>query len=342
MPNEIQEKFFSVAEDIMRLDPWSRDMEPIALCPQEGTDHMMVVVFIKDGDERVVRFIRNRRALRTWLEAMHRDGEGDMLALISQVEDDYNEVVQDPDQMNGYEKKQNEERDMPIVCRKKRPGQPLVSFSNTELEGLLPYLRALRKVLALDHQNDAPRYIASEKVLLQAYHFENGKVEALAPIELRPFERQQTNKTYLDEFTLARLARTATDDEQYELFYFYLPMVHQHEGRSYFPMTAFLVNLNTGVINWSEVLMPKPGWEEALLRKLSQYFFEEEIVPGRILCARLNWYESFAEDMRRSYIPFEKISKTYIGDELTESYVKMAHLKGRYFEQLLIPFEPEK
>lgn len=345
MSDQCYEQLFSVSEDVMRLDPWERQIKPFVLKRSSAPDKFVLVAFEREKDAKHVRLLADTEGVRNWLGQDGLGTESPTQQFTRRMDGNYLEVVQDPPGRNAYEKQRLLTRDLKLVFREKRPGQPLASVTEAvQLEQLLHYMKAVRKVLTrIDAQPQSKTWLKpAPNMTVPAYVFEDGQILTQETMTFRLTDWRKPTVPILDEFTLARLARLPQDEDQYELFFFYLPMVTQRDGASYYPVTGFLVSLTTGIIEWSEVLIPAPGWQERLLRKLGDFWLARDARPGRILCAHAGQFQDLSGDFRKMHIPYEKILQSYVGDELMASYLKMSRIKEKQYEQLDVPVEPEK
>lgn len=340
------EELYAASEDVMRLDPWERLVQPFVLKRAATPDAFVLVAFEREDSAKQVRLFSSAEGVRMWLRQDSLGDETTTGQFTRRMDGNYLEVVQDPPAFNVYEKQQLLGRDLKLVFREKRPGQPLISVTDeARMDQLLHYMKAVRKVLMRAEETPQTQKVwlqATTNFTAPAYILEDGQIVAKESFSLRLTERQKPAPPVLDEFTLARMARLPMDEDQYELFFFYLPMVTHRDGDAYYPVTGFLVNLVNGVIEWSEVLVPAPGWHETLLRKLVKFWLTREARPGRVLCAHAGQFQTLSGDFRKAQIPFEKIAQSYVGDELMASYLKMSRIKEKHFEQMNVPIEPEK
>ncbi|MDO4280574.1 MAG: hypothetical protein Q4C56_02985 [Peptococcaceae bacterium] len=344
------EALYTVAEDIYRFSPWEIGIEPFVLMDPEHPEAYVVVVFEESGDGVFyVRLLLGAEGLRAWMVEDSLDENDENFVIeeaVGRYEGLYLEVGFNTDDLNNFEKRLTSGRERIITFRRQRPGYGMASIVDSrDYAHLHRYLRAILQLLTRqmlgDHVNATfssrldghqPRFTAAAFALGESVP---------EPAEDFVFDRKRMMKAQpmaVDEFTNARVMHLEVGDQIMELFYFYLPSMADKKGR--LPRAFFLVDLETGFIEWNDVQMADDDWRENLLRALWDYFFEIGERPERLIFSNLSAYVGMRMDCIRAGIFTEWVPHSYIGKEILESYLSATHLKAHQLFEDHFPKEP--
>lgn len=341
---------YPIAEDIYRLDPWETDVAPFILMDTNNPEAYVLVLIEEDGDAfKDIRLVLGRRGLSAYLEERAILPSEEYLSaeeLINHFDGYYLEIGFNTPHLNLFEKKvANNHNDRIITFRRQRPGYALATIvDKRDLEHIGRYLTAIRHLLT--HQKLEPyqplRVLQSDGTIFEAPAYD---IAGEVPTPLPRFRVSQQallkpQPAILDEFSTARVKYLPSNQGIYELFFFYLT-VAQSDKKSMLPMTFFLVNMETGILEWSEVITPQ-SFPEVVLRRLWQHFINENTKPAHILISHSGLYTAIASDLRAAGIITEKILNTYVGDELLEGYLNVARLKEYHLLGENFPEDPYK
>ncbi len=341
---------YPIAEDVYRLDPWATNIGPFVLMPPDNPD-AYVVVLIEEDDEgfKDIRLLLGRRGLSAYLDERSIMPNEEYLSaeeLINHFDGYYLEVGFNTPHINLFEKKvASNHDDRVITFRRQRPGYGLATIvDQRDLEHIGRYLTAIRQLLI--HQQletyQPLRVLKSNGALFEAPAFalNDGLPTPLPRFQLSQQKLLQPLPPVLDEFSAARLRHLPSNQGIYELFFFYLT-VAQGDKKSMLPMTFFLVNMETGILEWSEVITPL-SFPETVLHRLWQFFVGQNSKPSQILIHHTGLYTAVASDLREAGIGVEKIITSYVGDELLEGYLNVARLKEYHLLGENFPEDPYK
>lgn len=338
MSEELFDELYEMAEDVIRLDPWSRQVAPFVL---RADDEAYLVVFEKDGERDAVRFLCGISGLRGYLYDDAADNRYRAEAYVRQFDGHYLEMQSGVTALSSYERKLLNERERRIVFRAQTPGALPTSIV-VERPRLLQLLKAVRTLLLRSLETPLARARVHDKMVFAApaYRLDDGQVVEDGDWTVKQAALLAADPAQVDAFTAARLLRLPSDEQVYELFFFYLPIATDETGPAVYPMTFFLVNLDSGLIEWSEVVLPRPEWPKRLLRGLWRYFIEENVRPARIFTYHTRLFCALAQDCRAAGVAFEKIGHSYVGEELLAAYLKMAHIREKRFLEERVPQDP--
>lgn len=329
------ESLYHVAEDVVRLDPWHRQLSPFVL--RDGQDYVLVS-FENHGPSQIIRFYRGDDGIRAYFLSQQ-EPSGQALERVAEwTAAAYWEVVDQPFKMTEWEKDNAQGQDRTLAFRAKKAHVPPKALAKSHAAKLLVYLRALRKILSQDDDSSLQKKVGGQnEIRLPAYDLQDKKEMTLKEIVLRPFGKVADREPVIDEFTAARLRYAPVDEDRYELYFFYLPITTEDKVRPYFLTTVFLVNLSDGIIEWSDVLPQSPHFRKDLLEKLFAFWLDRGGAPAGVLCAKRHLYDSLYPDFRQAGIPFEKISQSYVGAELIQTYMASSKIKPGHYDSLQVP-----
>lgn len=325
---------YDVAEDVVRLDPWHRRMAPFVF---QEDDRYFLVAFETHKGSRSIRFYHGDPGARAYF--LMEEAPDHVLGRVAEwTAAVYWEVVDQPFKMTDWEREIAADRDRALAFRSKKAHLPPEAMSKKDSARVLVYLRALRKMLSQDKDQGLQRVSASQGDL-RLPAFDLGREGPMEPVEvlIRPFVKAPDLAPVVDEFTAARLRFAPIGEDRYELFFFYLPIITDNKAQPYFMVTAFLVNLTDGVIEWSDVLPQSPRFRQVFLGKLFTYWLDQGFAPAGILCSKRHFCEALGPDLRQAGIPLEKIAQSYVGEELSETYMSSSRIKPGHYESLLVP-----
>lgn len=359
MANEKSDKFhidalYTVAEDINRFAPWEDGYAPFVLTDPAHPDAMVLVV-IESGEDDAhdIRLFLGRDGIRIWMLEQEQEEEdrddGQLFSaetFVNRYEGYYLEVAYNATNLNSYEKRQQEGRDQCITFRRQRPGYGLATIvDDRDFSHLERYLRAIRGLLTRRMLGDMTNAIyhlslhgARDMLSVAAFSLEEDGPTPTSPFVFTRKQWLAQCEAVLDEFTNARIKHLPQDGHIYELFYFYLPSMIA--DKSVLPRAAFLVDLETGFLEWNAVLMDNQQWAEHLLRSLWDYFIAQGGRPEEILLSNINGYRTMAADISACGIHPEYISHSYVGQELLESYLQATHAKNYHLMDDPFPTDP--
>lgn len=347
------EALFTIAEDIYRFDPWESHIAPFVLHdPHTPDTPVLVVLGQDDAGMRDIRFILGTVGMRSWLLE---DGWGfaeedatipNIEDIVNRFEGNYLEVGYKTPNLNNYEKRMNGDRHRPITFRRQRPGYGLASMVDAgEFVRLLRYLKAIlklltrgmlgREVAAVYH---ADAVLSGNMLTAAAFTLSDDVPESTTPFVLSRDTALAIAPTILDEFSNARVKHLPPDGSSFELYYFYIPTLSTGGGA--LPRAFFLVDLDTGLLEWNDILIESNHWHEQLLRRLWQFFIERGHRPDTIILQNLDAFCNLSADIRRAGIHPEYIRFSYVGQELFESYLEASHIKEYQILANLVPKEP--
>ncbi len=343
---------FTVAEDIYRFDPWESRIAPFVLQDPHAPEPAVLVVFGKDDTGmRDIRLILGTVGIRNWLLegslGFFEDTDiPNIEDIVNRFEGSYLEVGYNTPNLNNYEKRSNSDRHRPITFRRQRPGFGLASMVDTaDYVRLLSYLKAILKLLTrgmLGSEVEAAYHsdMVLSNTMLTAACFgltEDGPL-AQAPFVLSREEALATSSAILDEFSNARVKHLPPDGTSFELYYFYIPSLSNGNGA--LPRAFFLVDLDSGLLEWNDILIESDHWHEQLLRRLWQFFIDRGSRPDTIILQNLDAFCNLSSDIRRAGIHPEYMRYSYVGQELFESYLEASHIKEYQILANLVPKEP--
>lgn len=343
---------FTVAEDIYRFDPWESNIAPFVLHDPHTPDQPVLVVFGQDDTGmRDIRFILGTVGIRSWvLEdtwGFFEDTEiPNIEDIVNRFEGCYLEVGYNTPNLNNYEKRTNGDRHRPITFRRQRPGFGLASMVDTvDYVRLLCYLKAILKLLtrgmlggALNDAYYTDTAFSNTMLSAACFALTDEGPTAQAPFVLSRDEALATTPAILDEFSNARVKHLPPDGTSFELYYFYIPTLSNGNGA--LPRAFFLVDLDTGLLEWNDILIEADHWHEQLLRRLWQFFIDRGRRPDTIILQNLDAFCNLSSDIRRAGIHPEYMRYSYVGQELFESYLEASHIKEYQILANLVPKEP--
>ena len=343
---------YTVAEDINRFAPWESNIAPFMLIDPAHPDAYVLVVMEDDGEGTSdIRLMLGLTGLRAWLAEQEQEpfADDDVLSadeFVARYDGYYLEVGYNMPNLNSYEKRQLDGREHCITFRRQRPGYGLATIvDNRDFAHLERYLRAILRLLTKCQLNDdaSARYRLQRQGGKERFRTAAFLLTEDGPVQTDDFvltrsEWLQASGCVVDEFTDARVKRLPNDGHVYELYFFYLPLMVS--GKSMLPRSFFLVDLETGFIEWSEVILPESGWAETLLRRLWDFFFENGARPDQLLIQNIGAYTALAADLKRAGIHNEYISQSYVGQELLDSYLQATHMKAHQMMADTFPRDP--
>lgn len=345
---------YTVAEDVNRFSPWEDGIAPFVLIDPEHPDAYVLVVIETDGEGTSdIRLMLGASGIRTWMieqdTAGLADSEDDDLSVeqfVNRYEGYYLEVGYNMPNLNNFEKRLLDGREQRITFRRQRPGYGLATIVDSrDYAHLERYLRAILKLLARQKLGSA----VSDAYRLQmhgphdmlrtaAFTLNDDVPEETAPFVLTRDDWLDYGDMIIDEFTNARVKHLHGDGRIYELFYFYLPQMVAAKGT--LPKAFFLVDLETGFLEWNDVIISDSGWQETLLRQLWNFFLEQGARPQEILIQNINTYSNIAADMAAAGIRPVYTPHTYVGQELLDSYLHATHVKQHQMMDDHFPRDP--
>lgn len=343
---------FTIAEDIDRFDPWESNVAPFVLHDPKNPDTPVLVVFGQDdAGMHDIRFIFGNIGMRNWLmeDGWELSDDADVPFIediVNRFEGDYLEVGYNTPNLNNYEKRLNGERHRLITFRRQRPGYSLASIVETgDFVRLSRYLKAILKLLTRNMLGDAVASIykidttLSENMLTAAsFTLTDDVPEVADTFTLSRSTAMTLSNVILDEFSNARVKHLPSDGTSFELYYFYIPTLSNSGGA--LPRAFFLVDLDSGLLEWNDVLIESDHWYEALLRRLWHFFIDRGLRPDTIILQNLDAFCNLSADIRRAGIHPEYMRYSYVGQELFESYLEASHIKEYEILANLVPKEP--
>lgn len=343
---------YTVAEDIDRFAPWESDIAPFMLIDPAHPDAYVLVVIEDDGEGTSdIRLILGLTGLRAWLAEQEQETFEDDDALsaeefVARYDGYYLEVGYNMPNLNSYEKRQLDGRDHLITFRRQRPGYGLATIVDSrDFAHLERYLRAILKLLTKCQLNED---VSARYQMLQRGGRERFRTAAFLLTEEGPVQTDDfvlTRNDWLrptgcvvDEFTDARVKRLPNDGHIYELYFFYLPLMVA--SKSMLSRSFFLVDLESGFIEWNEVILSENDWPEQVLRRLWSFFLDNGARPDQVLIQNIGTYAALAADLNRAGIHNEYISHSYVGQELLDSYLQATHMKAHQMMDDSFPRDP--
>ena len=348
------EALYTAAEDMKRFAPWESDIAPFVLMDASQPDKKVLVVFEEDQAQGMfIRFILSPQGIRAWLqeEAITTEDYDDALPSIEEMvnsyEGDYLEVGFHTTNPNNFEKHMQGNHPDLITFRRQRPSCRLETINRRwDYTALLTYLKQTMKVLRLQLAEDSTNAdfrlnTYSDHTVLQTACFAVDDTGAThrAPFTFGKGEMLRLSDSILDEFSNARVKHLPPSQKMYELFYFYLPTSNAPQTDT-LPLAVFLVDLDSGLIEWNDVYFDTEKLPEVFLRHLWQHFIDLGVRPNTIFMQSLRSYCSVAKDMARAGISPQYIEFSYVGQELFDSYVETMHLKEHQLFADRFPREP--
>lgn len=339
------ESVYPVAEDLILLDPWCDIPAPFVLRDPARPEAFVVVLFERGPETaRSIRFLLGPRGLRSWLqeqEAARADDPNSAEPFISQYDGYFMEVGYDTPNLNNFEQRLTRGKKHVITFRRQRPGYTLATMTDKdELDFLRSLLSALRQLTV--HKR-LPRAQHGERIH-EEYGFslpcfELGEtVTEAAPMVWKRETLLAAGPLLMDEFSDARVRHLPKSHDALELFFFYLPV--RGVVTSMLSMSFFLVNLDNGLLEWSEMITPKKGWEKEFISRLWEYFYTRGSRPETVITFQTNLYCALAADLRRAGITAEHTLHGYAADEILESYLRITRPRVRSLFNDHTPREP--
>ena len=349
------EALYTTAEDIQRFAPWDRDIAPFVMADARHPEKQILVVFEADHDNGMdIRFIVSPQGIRAWIleEQFHTENFDEAFPSIDELvncyEGDYMEVGFETANPNNFEKRLQGAHPSLITFRRQRPGCRLEMLNRRwEYEELLHYMKQTLKVLRVrlgdvSADGEFALHALQASTILQTASF---LVDEKGATRQAPFVFTRTDflallPAVLDEFSNARVKHLLPSQKVYELFYFYLPS--ENSGKEMLPLAVFLVDLESGLIEWNDVFFEAEHLAETFLRHLWAHFIALGHRPETIMIQNLRCYRTFARDMLRAGIAPQYIDFSYVGQELFESYVETMRLKEHQLLADRFPRDPSK
>ena len=288
MANETTElrhfdSLYTVAEDITRFAPWESGIAPFVLTDPEHPEAYVLVAIEDDGEGTSdIRLMLGLSGIRSWMVEQSASEEADednadefsVDRFVGHYDGYYLEVGYNMPNLNSYEKRQLEGRDQRITFRRQRPGYGMATIvDNRDYAHLERYLRAILKLLTRQMLGDLTNGVyrlqmhgAREMLRTAAFSLEEDGPQPIEPFVLTRDDWLAKQGGHIDEFTNARVKHLPCDGHLYELYFFYLPMMVAGKGE--LPRAFFLVDLESGFLEWNDVIMESNDWQEKLLRQL--------------------------------------------------------------------------
>lgn len=356
MSNEQTERLhidalYTVAEDISRFAPWEDGIAPFVLIDPEHPEAYVLVVIEDDGEGTSdIRLILGAAGIRAWMveqdDASAEDDEFSVESFVNRYEGYYLEVGYNMPNLNNFEKRLLDGYEQRITFRRQRPGYGLATIvDNRDYAHLERYLRAILQLLTQQKLGLATNKfyrlrMHGPKDMLQtaAFTLGDGLLELTEPFILTQDDWMDHSAPIIDEFTNARVKHLRCDGRMYELFYFYLPQMVSTKGA--LPKAFFLVDLETGFLEWNDVIVSESGWQEKLLRELWEFFLNLGARPQDLLLQNINTYCSLSEDITAAGIRPVYTPHTYVGQELLDSYLHATHIKQHQMMDDHFPRDP--
>lgn len=305
---------FTLAEDILRLDPWRRlpTDQLLLLEPAENPHAFVAVAFAADSGRRDLSFLLGDGGIRAHLDLKHKSGAEGRVAEFEQ----HRLLVSSGDIDLSDDERDLRSDEPAIALRRQSPGSPAAPIREaTDLTYLIRFLRALRHILC--HETDIPRtrLDSLRRLTVPAWRLVNDKPQRVENRRLDPFTPAPRRRNHIDEFTNYRISRLPIDADERELFLYYLPLSDTISPRAF-----FLVNLESGMIEWNCV-WPGDNWMQPVLRRLYKHFERSGTVPDAILTANISVYNALFQDLNDAGIYFEPIPESFVADELVNTYI---------------------
>lgn len=331
---------YTVAEDITRFAPWESGIAPFVLTDPEHPEAYVLVVIEDDGEGTSdIRLVLGLAGIRSWMVeqniAADTDDDNDFSVerFITHYDGYYLEVGYNMANLNSYEKRQLEGREHRITFRRQRPGYSMATIvDNRDYAHLERYLRAILKLLTRQMLGDLTNGVfrlqmhgAKEMLRAAAFSLGEDEPQPAPPFVLTRDDWLAKQGPHIDEFSNARVKHLPHDGHLYELFFFYLPMLGASKGE--LPRAFFLVDLESGFLEWNDVIMSSGDWQEKLLRQLWQFFLDQGTRPQELLIQNINTFCTLAADIQSCGIRVEYLPHSYVGQELLDSYLQATHLK---------------
>ena len=344
---------YTVAEDINRFSPWEDGIAPFVLIDPEHPEAYVLVVIEDDGEGTSdIRLLLGASGIRTWM--IEQDNEDDdcdedelsVEQFVNRYEGYYLEVGYNMPNLNNFEKRLLDGYEQRITFRRQRPGYGLATIVDSrDYAHLERYLRAILKLLARQKLgstvNDVYRlqmHGPKEMLRTAAFLLSDDIPEETSPFVLTQDDWLTVGEPIIDEFTNARVKHLPCEGRIYELFYFYLPQMVAAKGT--LPKAFFLADLETGFLEWNDVIISDSGWQETLLRQLWNFFLEQGARPQDLLIQSINTYCSTAADISACGIRPVYTAHTYVGQELLDSYLHATHIKQHQMMDDHFPRDP--
>ena len=339
------EAVYPVAEDLVLLDPWSSLPAPFVLRDPAHPEAFVTVLFGRgDAGDRTIRFLLGPRGLRSWLQELEADQADDPNGaepFISQYDGYYMEMSVDTANLNNFERRIVRGKQHIITFRRQRPGYTLATMiDKTDLEFLRDRLTALRQLIVhkrLPQARPQARIRAEYGLSLPCFDL-GPEVREAAPFVWKRSDVLKAGPLLMDEFSDARVRHLPASGDSLELFFFYLPV--RGVVTSMLSMAFFLVNLDTGLLEWSEMITPKKNWEQDFLRRLWDFLYSRGSRPESIMTFQINLYCTLAADLRRAGIGLDYTVHGFAADEILESYLRITRPRARDLFNDDTPREP--
>lgn len=310
-----------LAEDVYRLAPWDRlpDNQLYLFVPEEDPDAWVSVYFSKDAPASCIYFNLATSGLRSQLDFMTLEGAERMVA-----EYDRHAYVVQFDEDN-HSSQANSELDIGIFLVS--PGEPWRFVEDEQsLTYISRFLSSLRQIFHQGQPVIGGSYVIDEKhdqlsslLTVPQWHVGLKTLTYDGLVSFNPFEVYDMSSSQLDEFTLERLKRLPPSLNDYELYFFYLRILSAEHDQM-FPRVYFLVNLESGEIEWTHVISKKKNSETLLLREIFNHFFKIGRRPNVIFISNDRLYERVAVTFEEAAIDVEPITMSYVADELMTAY----------------------
>lgn len=331
--NPTFEALANAAEDISRFSPWEMDLAPFMMCQDEDGEGVVVVFEEGESKERAVRFILGASGIKSFcLEGEMDPDEPSGEAIVAAYEGHYYEIGYNMKAMTSFEKAMSGERKDALRFHYQRQGASPVTITDTEDYDKLTHLvkdllRLFSRQLLNSHDTHSVFSINSQSqgnMLTLARYLVSDECARTSDYTLLYKDFIAPGAPLADEFTDARVAHLRPTADEYELFYLYVPT--RFAGSSVLSQVVFLVNLESGFIEYNDAMPLGPKWQEKLLRGIYGYFLEEKKRPQTLYLSSQPCYHALATSLMRAKIHPVYLQESFVAEEILDTYLEAMHL----------------
>lgn len=326
--NPAYDALADAAEDLKRFSPWEDDFAPFVLL-SDNQPPVMVVFEEGDDNERDIRFILDQDGLRSFCFEEDLDfDQPSATAIVNAYEGHYYNIGYSSKDMTAFERNLSIGRKEPLRFYVQKPSHSPETLTNqSDYEALLSHAKHLlrlfsRQILRAQDTQDAFNLATNTggKVVSAAcYRLSGEGAERIDDYTLRYQDFLRLAPACTDEFSNARVGHLRPTADEYELFRLYLPA--KLAGSSKLAQVIFLVNLESGYIEYNDLIPVGNNWAEDIVRSLWKNFLDEGKRPLTLYISSLPLYTAIGESLRRAKINPQFLQPSFVAEEIIDTYL---------------------